>query len=65
MSHNNQSLADTLRDQLGKRIETNMNQLVKTPNDRIAGRIEALQEVLAFIDGEIAELNNPRPHGKT
>lgn len=61
MSINNQTLADLLREAISKRIDMNLAQLVKTPTDRIAGRIEGYREVLAFVDEEISRLNNPTP----
>lgn len=63
---NEASLAHQLRTQIAERIANEMDLLVATPDQRRAGRIEALKDVLAMIDGEYAKANDSRsPAPKT
>lgn len=65
MGYADTELAKLLREELNEQIEKGLSSLVKRPNKRIAGRIEAYQAVLGLLDDKFASLNDlPRNQEK-
>lgn len=64
MNHGDTTLATLLREEITRRIELDTQNLIVTPTERYAGRIEALQQVLGLVDGTYAKLNDIRPNAK-
>ncbi len=62
MNHGDTVLAEHLRAELKGAIELAIENLIKTPNERYAGRIEALRQVLGLVNGTYAKLNDIRPN---
>lgn len=62
MNHGDTTLANLLREEINGAIARDTQTLVKQPNERTAGRIEAMQQVLGLVDGTYAKLNDPRPN---
>jgi hypothetical protein len=50
-----------LRKELGEQIDQGLDALVRNPNDRLAGRIHALKQVMDLIDEKTDHIDNPRP----
>jgi hypothetical protein len=62
MNHGDTTLVEHLRAEIGKAIDRDIENLIITPTDRYAGRIEALRQVLGLVDGTYAKLNDIRPN---
>ncbi len=50
-----------LRKELTEQISSGYQTLVKRPNERTAGRIEAFEAVMAILDDKLDHIDNPRP----
>lgn len=53
------ALGITLRRELAERIDGETAELIKSPTERRAGRIQAFQDILRLIDGAEDKINNP------
>lgn len=61
MNIGDRSLAEAMRESIQEALEKCIRDLIKTPTERLAGRIEAYENIMGMVDENYARLNDPKP----
>lgn len=57
ISQNDRLLAERLADELRNQIDSRINMLVANPDQRNAGYVQALQDILLLVNGTYQQMN--------
>ena len=57
ISQNDRLLAERLADELRNQIDNRLNMLVANPEQRNAGYVQALQDILLLVNGTYQQMN--------